>query len=233
MIIERVHFIWNHEKLTYEGMLFLDNPKKTNKNKDIYKAEIANQNEYIIKEIINDINKCYKRFKNNIEESGYTEVNFKEDLYRMLRILTISRQDLPYCKKLCYIAMIFLINSDNYYSAYVMFINFICNHSDFLFKFLTRDEIFIKSKIDLFDRSFKKMLPKVYKHFKSLDISTSLFIYDWFEYIFVKTFVNFNFILQIFDLLLIRGEIILYELALSIIKIQQKELQNVSCFIIK
>ena len=66
----------------------------------------------------------------------------------------------------------------------------------------------------------------MFKHLTNLDISISLFFYDWIEYLYIKTF-PYKYLIRIWDIILVRGEVVLYEVALSIIKIQEKDLINV------
>jgi hypothetical protein len=63
-----------------------------------------------------------------------------------------------------------------------------------------------------------------------LDISLSLFFYDWIEYLYIRT-LPYNVLLRLWDLFLVRGEVVLYEVALTIIKIQEKDLMNVDIYL--
>ena len=94
-----------------------------------------------------------------------------------------------------------------------------------LIKFLTRDEVYMKTRCQFFESLIQNQLPQVFAYFKNLDISFRLFFYDWIEYLFTKTF-KYEILLRIWDNYLIRGDIFIYEVALSIIKLQDKELIN-------
>ena len=61
---------------------------------------------------------------------------------------------------------------------------------------------------------------------QSLDISLSLYFFYWIEYLFIKTF-PYHMILRLWDIFFVRGEVFLYEIALGIIKIQEKDILNV------
>jgi hypothetical protein len=80
--------------------------------------------------------------------------------------------------------------------------------------------------MDFFEKVLKTYIPKIHKHMQSLDISLSLYFFHWIEYIFLKTF-PYHMLLRLWDLFLVRGEVFLYEIALGIIKIQEKDILNV------
>jgi len=85
----------------------------------------------------------------------------------------LVRTDITYCKQITYIALIFLLNTENFYSAFECLMNMII--PSFLSKFLLKDETFMKVRYDFFDELFKNFIPVLYNHFKNLDISPSLF----------------------------------------------------------
>jgi hypothetical protein len=61
---------------------------------------------------------------------------------------------------------------------------------------------------------------------QNLDISLSLYFFYWIEYIYLKTF-PYHMILRLWDIFLVRGEVFLYEIALCIIRIQERDILNV------
>jgi len=56
-----------------------------------------------------------------------------------------------------------------------------------------------------------------------MDVSTSLYFFNWVENIFIK-FFKYETLLRIWDIYLLKGEVFLYEVGLCIIKIQEKDL---------
>ncbi len=141
-------------------------------------------NNRLLIEIIADINKTFKKFEAQIRDTNLEEKKFKDDLFKILRIFTYYRPDISYCQPIASIASILYLNSEDFYEAFVMCCNFII--PSFLTKFLTKDEVFIKYRIQFFANLIKTHSPSVFKHLKSLDISLELFFYDWVEYLFIK-----------------------------------------------
>ena len=239
--VEPLELEWNEMKQSFECMM-PDSVLEVGKE-EAYKSNSqeknsiidTNSNSFILREIITDIEKSFKKFRIQIFYAKFSEKQFKLELFKILRVFTLERADIPYFKNLAYMAILFLLNSENYYKAYLLLVNFICFHSDFLLKYQIRDELFIKTRVDFFERMFYVKLPKLFKHFKNLDISTNLFFYDWVEFIFLKcfskSFESFRFYHKLFDLFLIRGEVFLYELGICLIQVQQKELLSVSYII--
>jgi hypothetical protein len=179
----------------------------------------------LLNEIIIDVHKCYRKFEDYIKMNNLENKKFKEDLFKILRIFTNYRPDITYSRQIGYITTIFYLNSEDYYQAFVLSSNFIV-HS-FLTNFLNKDEIFMKTRCDFFEQLVNSHCPLVYNHFRNLDISIRLFFYDWVEYLYTKTF-KYETVLRLFDCLLVKGEIFIYEVAISIIKLQEKDLLNVS-----
>jgi len=188
-------------------------------------VKIIAENDVVLIDIINDVQKLARRFREQITKQNIEENNFKQDLYKMLRAFTLYRPDLAYSRSIAYLASIFLLNCENYYLGFVCLANIIIpNH---LSRFFLRDEKFIKLRYNFFDEIFMTYLPGLYIHFKNMDISISLFIYTWIEYIFTNYF-NYEMLLRVWDCYIIKGEIIIYEIALTILKVQEKDLTNLS-----
>lgn len=179
----------------------------------------------LLNEIIIDVHKCFRKFEEYIKMNNLENKKFKEDLFKILRIFTNYRPDITYSRQIGYITTILYLNSEDYYQAFVLSSNFIV-HS-FLTNFLNKDEIFMKTRCEFFEQLVGSHCPLVYNHFRNLDISIRLFFYDWVEYLYTKTF-KYETVLRLFDCLLVKGEIFVYEVAISIIKLQEKDLLNVS-----
>ena len=92
-------------------------------------------------------------------------------------------------------------------------------------QFYLKNEDFIDERTKFFDKLLQKKIPKIFEHFKNLEISSELFLVSWFENIFSFTF-DYHILRRIFDLYLLYGECILFQVGLSIIKIQEDELLN-------
>ena len=92
-------------------------------------------------------------------------------------------------------------------------------------QYFLKNEEYIDSRVKFFDYLLKSKIPKIRLHFKNLDISSELFLVSWFENIFSNT-LDYHLLRRIFDLYLLYGESILFQVGLTIIKIQEDELLN-------
>ena len=70
-------------------------------------------------------------------------------------------------------------------------------------------------------------MSKVYEHLKKLEINSDLYLIPWFEKFFTHT-LDFNILLHIFDLYLVNGEYILFQTAITIIKLVEEDLYNLT-----
>ena len=77
----------------------------------------------------------------------------------------------------------------------------------------------------MFNKLLEKYIPKISKQFGKMEITPELYLIPWLEEFFTKTF-NVNILNHIFDLFLINGEYILFQIGLSIIKLLEDELPN-------
>ena len=124
-----------------------------NFNKVKIKTKLHVSNDPIFDEIINDIIKITIRLSNEIKDSGFDLNDYMSDLFKIVRVFTLFRPDITYSKQISYLSAILMLNSDNYYSAFVCLINF--SIPGFIMKFLTRDEIYVYILIILIFKSYR------------------------------------------------------------------------------
>ena len=67
----------------------------------------------------------------------------------------------------------------------------------------------------------KKFIPNIYNVFKRDLVSPSLYATEWFICLFCK-YLNFNFVVRIFDTFLLEGFKVIYRFALGILKVKEK-----------
>ena len=122
-------------------------------------------------------------------------------------------------------------------TIFSQFCNFIHYKANFLLKYLKEDESFINSRMTFYDSLLMIKLPKLYNHFSQLEIETKLYFNNWMDSLFVRYFIyekkmnsinkiNNDTIFKIFDNLLIKGEVFLYEIIISILTLLEKKLLN-------
>jgi hypothetical protein len=96
--------------------------------------------------IIYDIHKIYRKLSNVISSLNIEEKRIKSDLFKIIRMFTLLRSDITYCKQITYISMIFLLNCETFYSAFECLMNFTI--PSFISKFLLNDENFVTININ-------------------------------------------------------------------------------------
>ena len=84
---------------------------------------------------------------------------------------------------------------------------------------------YTKHVIYFFNGLLSKYSIKVYEYFNKLQISTELFLIDWIEKLFTQT-IKYDILFHIFDLYVINGDYILYQTAITIIKMLEEDLLN-------
>ena len=146
--------------------------------------------------------------------------NFAHSLFKIIRIFTLYRQDIIYSKEIAYISTIFLLNSENYYQALVNMVNFILDSPGI--KFIQKNEHFIKMRTSFFKNLISKYLPRLNKHFTKLEITPELYFNRWISSFFIKAF-PYDLLLKLWDNYIVKGEVFLFEISLTILKIQEND----------
>jgi hypothetical protein len=175
----------------------------------------------VIKDINNDTEKCYQRYIEIIKSENKT--NFKEDVFIIVRCFTSFRLDVLYSKQITELASFIYLNTDTYYDAFRILCNVII--PTYLFDFIQNDIEKIKNYCEFFEILVQKYVPLLFNYFKSINFSISNLYYKWTKNLFLKMF-NYNICLMIFDNFLIRGKIFIFQVALAILIIKQKEIIN-------
>lgn len=181
---------------------------------------------HFISHIIADSITLSDRFYIVLQKIGIDKSKFMIDIYRGLQKFSLLRPDISYSKSIAIIFANIYLNSESCFHAFSNFVNLIfSDKASFLFKFWDKDEYFIKIKTDYFEYWLKALCPDVYSHFENMEISIGLYFFYWVENLFAETF-EFEFLVRVWDMLLLKGEVLIYELALAIIKYQEKELPH-------
>ena len=174
-----------------------------------------------IKQLLIDIKEIKNKFVT--KTNNVNELLLK--VYKIVRTFYSMRPDINYNKSLIAFSFLFLSVCDDEFAAFRNIFNLICSTN--ILQFHIKNESFIKDRVDFFDFILKNKIPKVSEHFKNLDISTELFLISWFENLYTFTF-DIILLKKIFDLYLLNGEYILFQVGLTIIKIQENELLNLT-----
>ena len=113
------------------------------------------------------------------------------------------------------------LNSDDNYETFRILCNFIIQ--SYLFNFIQNDISVIKNYYEFFEKLIKKYVPLFYNYMQTLNISLFSVFWRWTKNLFLKIF-DYELSLIVFDNFIIKGKIFIFQVALSILIIYQKEL---------
>ena len=179
----------------------------------------------ILHSALNDkINKHINKVKETFPFAN-SNINFDDNMKKIIKAFCLYRPDIVYCKPLAYIAAICMLNSENYYDAFVLMCNLVIPNC--LFKFILEDEDLGQRYLIFFRKIFKNRLPKLHEHFVKFGAEEKLFFYKWAKYLFVLTF-PYETILHMWDCFIIKGDIFIFEVCLGILHVLEKHLINSS-----
>lgn len=218
----------------YKNTIFKDyinykNIKNSNINrisKSTYCTSYISNNEEqnkinLIRDITNDIDTFYQKNEAIIKSENKT--NFKEDIYVIVSSFCFFRLDILYDKQITQIASFLYLNTENNYDAFRILCNLVI--PSYLFDFLQNDVEKMKNYCEFFERLMQKYIPFLYNYCQSINFSIPNLFYKWARNIFLKAF-NYNTCLLIFDNFIIKGKIFIYQVALAILMIKQKDIIN-------
>ena len=205
--------IFNESKLNNNVIPIYDS------NRDLISESLENNKEDLINELREHINTYYKKYEANIKSENKN--NFKSDIYLIVRCFCNYRQDVLYTKEITELAIMIYLNTDNNYDAFRILCNFII--PSYLFNFIQNDISSIKNYYEFFEKLMQKYTPLLFNYIKGLNHSLFFVFYSWTKNLFLKVF-PYNTSLIIFDNFIIKGKIFIFQVALAILIIKQKEL---------
>ena len=179
--------------------------------------------DYIINQMIVDIIKIKDLFLCELITRKLEQNVVMLEAYKIIRTFFMIRNDLNYNKNIIPLIFIFLILGENEFNTFSNIYNLICGTNTI--KYLLGDEQFVKRSVLFFNELIQKKVPRVFEHFKKLEITTELYLIPWFEEIFTGT-LSYKILLRVLDLYLLNGDYILYQVGLNIIKIQEEDILN-------
>ena len=185
------------------------------------REEITFSEDYLMNQILNDILKITNtKYQLEIFNLQISPENFADSLFKIIRIFTLYRQDIIYSKEIAYISTIFLLNSENYFQALVNMVNFVLDSPGI--KFIQKNEEFIKIRTSFFKNLLNKYYPRLNKHLTKLELTPELYFNKWISYFFIKVF-PYDVLLKLWDNYIVKGEVFLFEIALTILKMQEND----------
>ena len=196
---------------------FKDLDINNQKNKNFSQDSLSNK-------IINEIIKTKDLFITEELQIKFDQNELMTKVYNITRGFFVLRADIPFNKSIISIIFLFLIIFEDEINTFCNVVNVVCSNSLSIF---IGDENEIKNYCSFFNNLLGKYLDKIEKHFTKLEISPQLYLVPWFEELFTRT-LNIRLLSHIFDLFLINGEIVLFQISLAIIKSLEEELLNLT-----
>lgn len=175
----------------------------------------------LIKDITNDIELNYKKYENIIKAEKKS--NFKEDIYIIVRSFCFFRLDVLYTKEITELSSFIYLNTDNYYDAFRILCNLVI--PSYLFDLIQNDVASTKNYYEFFELLMQRYIPFLHNYFQKIKFPIFNLFYKWIKSLFLKSF-NYNICLLIFDNFIIKGKIFIFQVALAILMIKQKDLIN-------
>ena len=213
----------------YESLKSMISP--INKFDDLESNYIKNSNNnftenYIANEIIKDIIKIKYLFLDGDAEFKKDPNSIMSKVYSICICFYLYRFDISYNKNIIFIIYMLLLKNISENNAFILINNVICSNSLItkLYLWEQRDITIIGT---FFEEIFYEYLPRLNKHFKKLGITCDLYLYDWFEGLFIQS-VNLKISSIIFELFLIYGEYILIQTSITILKLLEEDLLNLT-----
>ena len=181
--------------------------------------------EYNINQMIVDIIKAKDIFYEELLKLKIDQDQIMIESYKILRVFFLMRNDIVYKKSIVSLIFLFLMVEDNEYNAFCNLYNLICN--SYILKFYIDDEDFIKKNTDFFSSLVKKYLPKIHEHFTNLEISHELYFIPWVAEVFSSS-LSYKLLLRVFDLYLINGEYVIFQIGVCILSVQEDDLLDLT-----
>ncbi len=181
--------------------------------------------DYNLNKIIIDIIKSKYIFYLEIYNQDINENQLMQKVYNISVIFNSIRSDIPYNKGIVSLAYFFLLSGMDEVNSFKCIANLICSTNTI--KFYINDKETIKKNVEFFEKLLKTYSNKVYDHLNQLEINPELYFIPWMEKLFTQT-LDFNILMHVFDLYIINGEYILFQTAITIIKLFEEDLMNLT-----
>ena len=180
------------------------------------------KSDYQLNQMIFDIVKSKYFFIIEITKKKLNAEKIMKAVYYVVSIFNLVKMDVPYNKGIIAITYFLLISGFTDFECFNFLMNLITGN---LCRLYVGELEYTNSIIYFFDELLQKYSEKVYNYFKKLDISTELYLVDWIEKLFTQT-IKYDTLLHIFDLYVINGDYILFQTAITIIKLLEEDILN-------
>ena len=181
---------------------------------------------YILNDIIKDIIKIKYLFLDEIIRKNKDPNKLMSQVYSICLCFLLQKLDITYNKNMISIIYLFLLENISEKDAFSNIYNLICSNNS-LSKLYLWEERFVKIIEIFFEEQFSENIPRLKQYFQKLGITCNLYLYDWIEGLFTQT-LNIKIASVIFELYLIYGEYILIQTSITILKILEEELLDLT-----
>ena len=178
-----------------------------------------------INKMIKDIIKIKYYFLEEITSKKKSQNNIMSKIYSICRSFFLYRFDIPYNKNIIYLIYTFLLKEIPEEQTYICIYNLICSNNTLSNIYLWKKK-YIKLH-EIFNEKFEEFLPRLYNHMDKLGINCQLYLFDWIESLFTNI-LDIKISSIIIDLYLIFGEYILIQTSITILKLLEEDLINMS-----
>ena len=181
--------------------------------------------DFKLNQILVDIIKSRYIFIQEINKQNLDDDELLQKIYNITYVFNIIRSDIPYNKGIVLLSYLFLLTGYNEIKSFKLIMNLICSTN--LIKFYIGNKKIINKYLDFFNKLLEKYAKEVFMHLKKLEIKSELFLIPWFENLFIQS-LNYEILLHVFDLYIVNGEYILFQTAITLIKLLEEDLLNVT-----
>ena len=199
---------------------FGDMDLRLRENTNVKFSEDFNLNNILI-----DIIKSRYIFLQAINEQNLDDDELLQKIYNITYIFNLIRSDIPYNKGIVLLAYLFLLVGYSEVKSFKCIMNLICSRN--IYKFYIGDTNTINRYLDFFTKLLEKYAKNVYEHLNKLEIKPELYLIPWFEKLFIQS-LDYDILLHVFDLYIINGEYILFQTAITIIKLLEEDILNLT-----
>ena len=218
--ITKKMYIFYQKDLIKNPLDFGDMDLKLRENSNVQFSQ-----DFKLNQILMDIIKSRYIFIQEINEQNLDDDELLQKIYNITYVFYLIRSDIPYNKGIVLLAYLFLLVGYSEIKSFKCIMNLICSTN--LIKFYIGDSDTINSYLKFFTKLLEKYAKEVFEHLNKLEIKPELYLIPWFEKIFTQS-LDYDILLHVFDLYVVNGEYILFQTAITIIKLLEEDLLNLT-----
>ena len=225
-------FIGNYLSITKKMYIFYQKDLMKNVldfgDMDLRLRENANvqfSEDFKLNQILMDIIKSRYIFIQEINKQNLDDDELLQKIYNITYVFNIIRSDIPYNKGIVLLSYVFLLAGFSEVKSFKCIMNLICTRN--LIKFYVGDNDTINNYLKFFTKLLEKYAKDVFAHLNKLEIKPELYLIPWFEKLFTQS-LDYDILLHFLDLYIVNGEYILFQTAITIIKLLEEDLLNLT-----